>query len=195
MKQLSKKYSLISLLLLVTACDIPHPEYVDSGNPERLLDVSYETVTVSMAKKNAVTNFSKIISESKPSKAEIRCSLNNTRCAQAKEILERNSVVINLSHEQSNSILLSYKKAIVRDCNSRYVDDTEVRTTYNHPAFGCAVSANIVNMVSNKQQFTEPNLLDFPDAEKANQSYNSYLKPSSKREVKDAKWDTQSGSN
>jgi hypothetical protein len=60
--------------------------------------------------------------------------------------------------------------------------------SYNHPSFGCAVAGNAVQMVSDKRQFTNPGLLDFPDAEKAEMNYKNYLKPSDKREVKDANW-------
>lgn len=191
MKQSFKKNGLLVCLFLLSACNEVAPNYTDSGNPERLLDASTEKVTFSLAAKNAVTKFSKVIAESRPSSAELRCSISNTRCAQAKEILERNSVPINLTSTNSNSVLVSYEKVIARDCNPRYVDNmNNAHHSTNHPAFGCAVAANALQMVSNKHQFTNPNLLDFPDAEKSSQNYSNYLKPSSQREVKDAEWKT-----
>jgi type IV pilus biogenesis protein CpaD/CtpE len=79
---------------------------------------------------------------------------------------------------------------VVRDCNPHYIDNMSGSRSYNHSAFGCSVASNTIKMVSNKKQFTNPALMDFPDAEKYNQSYSDYLKPSVKREVKEAKWST-----
>ena len=171
MKRSLKKHGLLFGLFLLSACSEVAPDYTDRGNPERFLDVSTEKVTFSLATKSAVTKFSKLVMEDRPSNAELRCSISNTRCAQAKEILERNSVSIHLTSENSNSVLLSYDRTVARDCNPRYVDNmTDSHHNTNHPAFGCAVSGNILQMVSNKRQFTNPNLLDFPDAEKISQS-------------------------
>ena len=192
MKQSFKKYGFLVGLMLLSACDKPAPEYVNSGDPERLIDTSSESVTLSLKAKNSVSKISRMVEMEHPSSAELRCSIGNTRCAQVKEILERNSVPINLTNENSNSVLLSYKRVIVRDCNPHYIDNMSGSRSFNHPAFGCAVTGNMVQMVSDKQQFTNPNLLDLPDAEKGNQSYNNYLKPSSKREIKNAEWNNKS---
>ncbi len=156
------------------------------------MDVSLETTNVSLAKKNSVSNLSKMVSEYRPSSAELRCSLASTRCAQAKEILERNSIPFSVSGEKSNDVILSYKKVTARDCSTQYIDDMGGSGVENHPSFGCAVASNVVQMVSNKRQFTEPNLMDFPDAEKAAQSYGEYQKLSVKREEKSPQWNNQS---
>ena len=194
MKQsLIKKYSLLACLVLVVACDrTPNEVYPNSGDPEGLIDSSSETVTFGLKAKSSLTKLSEMIREDRPSSVELRCSLKSTRCAQAKEIFERNGIQINLTSEQSNSVLLSYERVMVRDCNPHFIDNMSGSRSFNHPSFGCAVAGNMVQMVSDKQQFTNPSLLDFPDAEKASQSYSDYLKPSSKREVKDAEWSTTS---
>ncbi len=187
MKKILNKSILVCLLLL-SACDYPAPEYVSSGDPERLLDRSSETVTVGLNAKNSLTKLSEMVAEDRPSSVELRCSLKNTRCAQAKEIFERRYVPVRVTSEQSNSAVLSYDRVVTRDCEQHFVDNMSGSRSFNHPAFGCAVAGNIVQMVGDKHQFTNPSLLDLPDAEKANQSYNNYLKPSAKREVKSAEW-------
>lgn len=184
-----RKHSLVACLVLVSACvDVPAPEYVNSGDPERLIDISSETITLGLDAKNSLSNLSEMVASDLPSSAELRCSFRNTRCAQAKEIFERRQIPIHLTSENDNSVVLSYERVMVRDCNPHFIDNMSGSRSFNHPSFGCANTGNMVQMVSDKRQFTNPSLLDYPDAEKANQSYNNYLKPSSKREVKDAEW-------
>lgn len=191
MKNLSSGYSILALLLLSSCIGEPSTKDVRASAPERLIDTSLETKNLSLGTKNSVSALTKIVSEDRPSSAELGCSLSSTRCAQAKEIFERNSIPFSLSGEKANSVVLSYKKVSVRDCNPQYIDDMGGGRSVNHSGFGCAVASNTVQMVSNRRQFVEPNLLDFPDAEKAVQSYSEYQKPSSKREVKNTEWNNQ----
>lgn len=186
-----KKYSLLICLLSISACTEPYNEVaVDPGNPERLIDKSAETVTFGLKAKNSVTKLSDMVRQDRPSSAELRCSLSNPRCTQAKEIFERNGIQVNLGGEQNNSVVLSYNRVMVRDCDQRYVDNMSGNRSLNHPAFGCSIAGNMVQMVSDKSQFTNPSLTDLPDAEKANQAYGDYLKPSAKREFKATEWNS-----
>ncbi|MEK6746366.1 MAG: hypothetical protein AABY33_04990 [Pseudomonadota bacterium] len=188
-KSFMKKYSLLLCLLSVSACTEPYNEVaVDSGDPERLIDNSSETVTFGLKTKKSLSRLSDMIKEDRPSSVELRCSLSNSRCAQAKEIFERGGIQMNFSSEQSNSVVLSYNRVMVRDCDQRFVDNMSGNRSINHPAFGCSIAGNMVQMVSDKSQFTSPSLTDLPDAEKLGQSYSDYLKPSSKREIKSAEW-------
>lgn len=188
MKNLMIKHGLFACLILLSACDKPAPEYVGSGNPERLIDLSAETVTLGLNSKRALARLSETVADDKPSSAELGCSLANTRCAQAKEILERHSVPVHFASEKTNNVVLSYGRIVVRDCEQHYVDNMSGSRSFNYPAFGCATVGNMMQMVSDKRQFTDPSLLDLPDAEKARQSYGEYLKPSSKRDIKSAEW-------
>ncbi len=189
MKRILKKNLLVCLLFL-SACDYPAPEYVSSGDPERLIDRSVETVTFGLNSKKSLTKLSEMVREDRPSSADLGCSLKNARCAQAKEIFERNGVPIRLTGEQTNNVVLSYERVVARDCNPHFIDNMSGSRSFNHPSFGCAVAANIVQMVSDKHQFTNPNLLDLQDAEKANQSYRAYMQNVTSREVKAPGWDT-----
>ena len=57
-----------------------------------------------------------------------------------------------------------YERILAHDCNPRFVNNTNNPYNGYHPAFGCAVSANIVQHVSDKQEFVSPNLSDNPSA-------------------------------
>lgn len=193
MKILSNKFYLPACLLLaVSACNQPAPPvYVNSGDPERLIDLSSEATTFGLSSKSSLTKLTKSVNKDRPSSAELKCSLKNTRCAQAKEILERRSIPINLSTEKNNTVVLAYERTVVRDCNPRYADNMQGSRSFNHPAFGCATAGNMVQMVSDKKQFTNHNLLDLPDAKKAVQSYDGYQKPSADRKYSTATWENK----
>ncbi len=193
MKQSFKKFGLLACLILVAACDrTPNEVYVDRGDPERLIDHSSETVTLSLKPKNALTKLAEMVAEDRPSSAQLKCSFKSARCTQAKEIFERNGVQINLTSEQSNRVVLHYERVVTRDCNPHFIDNMEGNRSFNHPSFGCAVSANMVQMVSDKHQFTNPALMDYPDAVKAEQNYRGYLQSSATRQVKKAEWSMSS---
>jgi len=64
---------------------------------------------------------------------------------------------------------------LARDCDQSFRDTRPtIFEEKNSPGFGCSVSANIVQHVSNKQQFISPNLSDLRDAESAVSTYNGY---------------------
>lgn len=193
---MTKKFKLcstIAFLTVLSACTKPFTEQqIDRGAPRSLMDISSETVTLGLDGKKSLATLTKMVDANKPKGAELRCSLNSARCAQAKEIFERRAIPIYLTTESSDSVALLYERVIIRDCEQHFVDNMSGNRSLNHPAFGCATTGNIVQMVADKRQFTNPNLLDFPDAEKANQSYNNYLKPASKREYKEPDWDASS---
>lgn len=192
MKNSFARYILLTCSLFLSACDRPAPEYVNSGDPERLLDISTETVSFGLDSKKSLARLSKVINQDRPTDAELRCSLANARCTQAKEILERESIPVSLSNEESGVVVLSYNRVAARDCEQHFVDNMSGSRSFNHPAFGCATVGNMVQMVADKNQFSNPNLLDLPDAEKVNQTYGGYLKPSAKREFKEADWESGS---
>lgn len=193
MKKHFIKYSLTALVI-VSACDYPAPVYKDSGKVENLIDVSKETVSLNINDYHDISKLSSVISADQPASAELKCSVTTPVCKKAKILLEKNGIPFQLSAGNLNKITLTYDRIIARDCDQRYRDNMSGSRSLNHAAFGCSVTANALQMVSDKKQFTDPNLLDFPDAEKANQSYSGYMKPSATREVKDADWSTGSGS-
>ena len=45
------------------------------------------------------------------------------------------------------------------------------------PQLGCSIRSNMVGMVTDKQQFVNPALLDYSDGERAAKNYQSYVNP------------------
>lgn len=163
----------------LSACDATPPHMTPNpGDPERLIDLSSETVTIGIASKNALTKLSDLVAQDQPASADLACSLKDTRCTQAKEIFDRHGIPVKLVSDKGDSVTLSYQRVVTRDCSTRYGDDMlNQRHSYIHSSLGCAVAGNTVQMVTDKRQFTNPSLLDFSDAEKGVQVYQNYMKP------------------
>ncbi|MEZ5690157.1 MAG: hypothetical protein R3D71_00645 [Rickettsiales bacterium] len=190
-KNTLKIYGLLACVSILASCDVGGSEFqINRGDPERFLYNSSEEVTIGLDSANALSHITSIVDKDRPTGVELRCSIKDVRCAQAKEIIERRSIQIYLNNEWANSVVMLYNRNVVGDCEQRYVDNTRGSRSVNHPAFGCSVAGNIVQMVADKKQFTEPAILDLPDAEKANQSYSNYLRPSNERESGDTEWIT-----
>ena len=51
-----------------------------------------------------------------------------------------------------------------------FIDNRDNPHNLNHPTFGCSIAANIVQHVSDKQQFVNPDIMSVPDAKKAVQA-------------------------
>ena len=84
--------SAFASLLALAACEsppFPQDAYSNRGDPERLIDLSSESVTYSLATPNALTKLANLVAQDTPSRAELACSLKDTRCTQAKEIFEQ----------------------------------------------------------------------------------------------------------
>jgi type IV pilus biogenesis protein CpaD/CtpE len=76
-----------------------------------------------------------------------------------------------------NSVTLVYERILARDCDQRYVDNPRNYYNTNHRAFGCATAANMVQQVTNKQEFISPNLSDDPSAVRAINDMNRAYVP------------------
>ncbi|MGE3713322.1 MAG: hypothetical protein AB7F82_02180 [Alphaproteobacteria bacterium] len=172
-----KKSHILSLLLFTAACnEIPGEAYYNRGDPENLLDVSSEVVNMNLNSTASFSNLSRIVANDKPTRAEVNCDPSSTHCAQTYELFDHHGIPVE-STNGPEGVTLVYERVVARDCENRYIDNSI--NPYNlHPlTFGCSVSANTVQMVSNKQQFTNPNLLDYRDGDKALQTYRVYLQP------------------
>lgn len=170
-----KKLYAYSLLFFATACnEIPGEAYFNRGSPESLLDVSSEVVNMSVPSGPSVHDLATMLSQDPPSQAEINCDMSQKACQDALAMLERH----NVPTQQTNGplgITLIYERVVARDCENRYIDNSINPYNLHPPTMGCSVAANIVQMVSNKQQIVNPSLMDLPDAEKAVQTYRVYL--------------------
>lgn len=168
----------LTLGLSLAACSsIPPEAYFDRGTPESLLDVSSEVVNLSVASETAIDEMTNWVNQDQPSRAELYCQDGDARCVAAQEVLDLYGIPSMYVPSADNMVSLVYERVLARDCENRYIDNSINPYHLNHPTFGCSTAANMVQMVSDKQQFVRPNLLDQMDAKKAIQSYKNYSKP------------------
>jgi hypothetical protein len=171
-----KKTFLLTILILGACSEIPPGAYFNRGEPENLLDASSEVVSLTLASSTALTELSSMIAQDPPTGAELNCEPGESRCMQAKELFDRQGVPTQFAGN-TGGVTLIYERVVARDCQQRYIDNSINPYNLHPPTFGCSVTANTVQMVSDKRQFISPSLLDFQDGEKAVQNYRKYLKP------------------
>ncbi len=168
-----------SLGLMLMGCStVPRQAFFNRGTPESLLDVSSEVVTVQVASEGAVNEAVSYIEQDQPTRAELYCDQGDTYCNAMEEALK----VYGLEYERiaspESTLQLVYERVVARDCEHRYIDNHINPYNLTHPAYGCSLASNMVQMVSDKRQFTNPALMDFQDADKAVRTYNEkYLNP------------------
>lgn len=156
-------------LATLSACG-PVPSdsaYASRGGPESLIDVSSEVVNLGVSGPGELNELSNWIARDQPTRAELYCSAGEPRCTEAQKVLDLHGVPSMLVPSPNYSVTLVYERILARDCNPSYLDDSKNYYEAPHAAFGCAVSANMVQHVSDKQQFVSPNLSDDPLARRA----------------------------
>lgn len=178
MKHINYALLLSSALLLSACSQIPQGNYNNHGAPESLLDISVEQVTVPLDGAAGVDDLINVINQQQPSQAVLQCAYDDVLCQNARRVLQQFAVP---STEEAsaggNQVVLMYEQLLARDCDSRYVDNTINPYNLNHPAFGCATAANMVQMTSDKRQFTNPALLGHADGSITRRAYKEYMKP------------------
>lgn len=170
---------LLVALLALSACQ-PKPNasaYYNRGGPESLLDVSSEVVNLSVADNAALGELSNWIKTDQPTRAELYCFAGNPRCTEARKVLDLHGVPTMTVESGDFNVALVYERILARDCNQRFVDNSTNQWNTNHPSFGCSVSANVVQHVSDKQQFIAPNITDVPNSRGATQAYDRAMTP------------------
>jgi hypothetical protein len=174
-----KKILLASVgIMALAGCSIMPPEaYYDRGQPESLLDVSSEVVNLPVHSESSLDELTNWINKDQPSRAELYCSPASSQCQAAQDVLDLYGVPTLVMPSDDSMVSLVYERVLARDCENRYIDNSVNPYNLNHPTFGCSLSVNMVQMVSDKHQFVRPNLMDNPDARKAVQAYQSYLEP------------------
>ena len=148
----------------LAACAPMDSAFLNRGGPESLLDVSSEVVNLGVESPQKLSELVTWIAKDQPTRAELYCTAGTPACNEAVKVLELNAVPTMMVPSGDNIVALVYERIVAHDCNQRFTDDTHDMYNAPHPAFGCAVSANIVQHVSNKQQFIAPNVMDAADA-------------------------------
>lgn len=172
-------------LTALAACHRPADSaWYNRGGPESLLDVSNEVVNLSVAGPQELLQVSNWVQQDKPTRAELYCIAGDSHCKDARKLLDLQGVPVNEIPSSNQMVALVYERVLARDCNQRFVDNHANNYNAPHPAFGCAISANIVQHVSDKQQFVNPNLGDLPAARGGVAAYERAYAAPSKGEAK-----------
>ena len=164
-------------LVLVAACGRYEDGTFSRGTPERLLDVSSEVVNLGVNSAAEVDELSQWVGRDQPTRAELYCSEGAPLCREAKQALELYGVPLMFVPSNTQTVTLVYERVLARDCDQRFNDNLQLWQHENHPSFGCSISANMVQHVTQKQQFISPNLGDYRDAESAVNTYRAYQAP------------------
>jgi hypothetical protein len=168
----------MGLVALLGACtQPPNSAYLDRGHPQSLLDVSSEVVSLSVAGKTDLDALSTWIAKDQPTRAELFCEEATPDCKSAKKILEAANVGVEVNPSPNNTVTLVYERILARDCSARYNDGYHSQYNAYTTSFGCAVSANMVQQVSDKRDFINPNLSDDPSARGAVSAYQRAYAP------------------
>ncbi len=171
--------SACALSIVLVACStIPKEAYFNRGEPESLLDASSEVVNLKVDSPASVREVTNWINQDQPTRAELNCTDGTRVCRQVQSVLHQFSVPVKYTSGSDNTVVLVYDRVLARDCENRYIDDRINPYNLNHPTFGCSMSVNMVQMVSDKRQFTTPQLMDYSDADKSAQAIGFYKRPS-----------------
>ena len=184
--------SFTALYLCGCSANIPPQSYANRGTPESLLDVSSEVVTVDLSSDESLRELTQWVEGDQPTRAEIRCSDDNMLCSQAEQTLSLYNVQRERVASSGSEIDLIYERVIAHDCENRYIDNRINPYNLSHPSFGCSNASNMVQMVSNRQQFVNPSLQGLYDGKKAYQNVKAYQNFDSKEYFKKDTADLQS---
>jgi hypothetical protein len=170
--------------VLAGCSQIPPQAMFNRGSPESLMDVSSEVVSVKLNSVNAVDQMVEWIDKDEPTRAELHCSVaEDPVCKAAAEVFKLYGIDTQQTGSGERSVDLVYERVMARECDNRFMDNHINPYHMNHPTFGCSIASNMVQSVSNKQQFVHPPLLGFRDGRKAIQDVREYRKPPSNEDA------------
>jgi UDP-N-acetylenolpyruvoylglucosamine reductase len=139
---------------------------------------------MSIASSGDVTDIAQMVRRDPPTRAELNCEPGEKRCAQVQDLLTNRHIPVEVMGS-GNNVILVYDRVVARDCNSRFVDNSQNAHNMNHPALACATVANTIQMVSDKRQFSNPSIMDLPDGSKAVQQQRRYAQPTKQGKPKE----------
>lgn len=179
MRRISCVIMLGAASIMLSACGNAPPSsaYGNRGGPESLLDLSSEIVTLPTATAQDRLNLAQWVEKDMPTRAQLNCGQDGKACTEARKILELSGVPIEPSAGVDGTVTLMYERILVRDCNPRYINNTNNFHNTNHRSFGCATAANMVRHVTDKQSLVNPALSDDPSAVRAINDLKRAYKP------------------
>ena len=161
--------------ILTSACTIqPKAAYFNHGQPESLLQASSEVINIPLVSDESLDQLTNWINQEQPSRAMLNCDVSTPLCAQAEEALQLYNIPVEVGSVEQVDVALMYERIQARTCEHRFIDNHSNPYNHSHPAYGCSVASNIVQSVSDKKQFVNPDLMGNQDAERALVSRGGY---------------------
>ncbi len=171
--------TLSSLAALFACSEIPKEAYFHRGEPELLLESQEHLATFEIDSKDALKDILAWARKANPTEATLRCRPKSKLCGKLEKMLTKEGIAVGYTEGASrNEVTFAFERHSVRKCENRYIDNPINPYHLNHPTFGCTISTNIAQMVTDKRQFTDPALSDKTDARKAVQATDNYNSPS-----------------
>jgi hypothetical protein len=159
---------------VVQSCSqIPAEAGFTRGQPESLLSVNSESISIDLGQRNAISQLVNYINND-PTRAVLTCS-NSIMCSRAESLLSSYGVAYEVQSGAGNSVEIVYDRVSARDCDNKFVSNHNNPYNLSHTTFGCSSAMNQAMMVRDKRQFTDPLVLGPYDGFKAAQNYDSYL--------------------
>jgi murein endopeptidase len=147
-----------SVLAFSTSCTLSHSK--SALSIENLLLNSAEVVSFPISDNASVHTIKAWIGDELPSHATLSCPTSSNQCTEVARILKEKNITVDAIAEEANKVVLSYDHTTTRNCPPH--------------AFGCSVSANALQMISNHNQVLHPATLDQPGAAQAVDTYKRY---------------------
>ncbi len=174
-----KKILYISIVsgVLVACATIPKEAYFNRGEPESLLDFSSEVVNVKIESPASVQDIISLVNQEQPTRAELNCADGDPLCKEVQTVVHQFGIPVKYTSSTANNASFIYERVLARDCENRYIDRLNNPYNLNYPTFGCSTAVNMVQMVSDKRQFTSPAIMGPTDATKPLQAMTNYKTP------------------
>lgn len=142
-------------LSLVSACSVIPQGANQPYTPESLLDVSQEVVTIDAVSASSASELSGLLESNSPSRVVVACNPSVGACKKAIKVLNQYGVPYETASE-GPAIALHFDNVVAHDCEQGFVSNHINPYNLNYSALGCSVSANTVQMVSDRRQFHNP---------------------------------------
>jgi hypothetical protein len=171
-----RKYFLLMVVssLAIGCSRIPDEAYSNRGTPESLLDVSSEAVAVELSSEESIGEIKDWVESDQPTRAIIYCANGDVICSSVGDVLDLYGVEYETMPADYSEVSLVYERVISRDCNNSYVDNRINPYNMHNPSFGCSIASNMVQMVTNRNEFVNPDLLGNLDGRSAAKTMRSY---------------------
>jgi len=171
-----KSHKLLLLIMMMSGCSsIPENTRFDAIKPETLMQSRNNTVSLNINSSDDISRLKSWLESEIPSRAEVGCVTSTKTCSRIMKLLSAYGVSIAEVSGLGSDVKLTYSRVTARDCNPEYIDRVINPYNFGYNSAGCATSANIIRMVSDRTQFSNPRTSGDADAVRAAKVYNSYI--------------------